>query len=295
MGNNAVNSRPRSAALAAIQATQAPPAPKAPAPKKTDAPAKSNAGRDTTSTRKGGKASSSVQIYDLDTHTKRAPTAKELESIKAQAPDQKYFVSYKEKREVPPDSDTTAAGKGKKTKKYVDVPVMDVATEQEFKQLEAKDAANTPEAKAERKKERQINTVVTTGVGVAVDVGMGLRLAQASRVAATGAAVAKGATALGVVGGKILPAVGIVFGGIGIAGDIANWNAPNNKKHGDDVARIAGNTLSMIGSGMMIAGAGASCTGVGAIAGVPLAAAGLIVSGIGLLVGGIGSWFDDND
>jgi hypothetical protein len=273
MGNHAVNSRPRSAVLAAVQATQAPPAQKASAKQQAEAPAKSAAGRDSSSTRKGGSASSSVVIYDLDQHKKRAPTKDELASIQQAAPKEKHFVAYKEN--------------GK--------PVMDIATEQEFQQLEANDKTNTPEAKADRRKERRINTAVSTGVGVAMDVGLGLKLAQASKVAATGAAVAKGATGLGMIGGKILPALGIVFGGVGIASDISRWNNPNNKKHGDDVARIAGNALSMVGSGLMIAGAGASATGVGAVAGVPLAAVGLVVSGVGLLVSGIGSWFDDDD
>jgi hypothetical protein len=268
------NQRPRSAALAAVSAQKAPAAPTAPASKPpAEAPARSNVGRDTTSTRSSGKASSSVVIYDLDQHKRRAPNSDEMASIRQSAPNQRHFVKYTENG----------------------APVMDIASEQDINQLEATDKANTPEAKAERRKERRINTAVSTGVGVAMDVGYGLKLAQASRVAATGAVVAKGAQGLGLIGGKILPAVGIVFGGIGIASDISRWNNPNNKKKADDVARIAGNTLSMVGSGLMIAGAGASATGVGAVAGVPLAAVGLIVSGVGLLVGGIGSWFDDDD
>jgi hypothetical protein len=244
--------------LAAVSAQAAPP--KAPAQKpQAEAPVKSNVGKDTASTRKGGSATSSVVIYDLDKKQRRAPTSDEMASIKQAAPKEKHFVAYKENGR----------------------PVMDIATDKDINQLEAMDKANSPEAKAARRKERRTSTAIQTGIGVALDVGLAVKLAQASKVATTGAAVAKGAQGLGMIGGKVLPGVGIVFGGIGIASDVSRWNDPNNKKKGDDVARIAGNAISMVGAGLIM-------TGVGA----PI---GLAVSAVGLIVSGIGSWFDDND
>jgi hypothetical protein len=260
--------------MAALQAQQAPPAPAKKAAAKAEAPVKSAAGKDATSTPSTGKASSSIVIYDLDKNQRRQPTADEIADIKAQAPNEKHFVKYTEQGQA----------------------VMDIPNADEVKQLEASFKANSPEAKAQRKKEARQSVAINTGVGVALDMGFAYKLYQGSKVVATTGKVVSGAAkGLGVIGGKVLPAVGIVFGGIGIAGDIARWNNPNNKKKGDDVARIAGNTLSMVGSGLMIAGAGASVTGVGAIAGVPLAVVGLVVSGVGLLVNGLGSWFDDDN
>ncbi|MBC7544438.1 MAG: hypothetical protein H7338_17085 [Candidatus Sericytochromatia bacterium] len=286
----------RSAALAAMMAQESVHAPAA-AAKKPAAPADTAKGRapvhkDTSSTPASGKAPSAVLIYDIDTRKKRAPNAQEMASIQA-SPETK--------------------GKNRFVKSTENgAPLLEIATDKDFQEIDTAIVAAVKQEADERKDrrtERRVQIGVTTGIGLATYGGMAYKAIKVARVATTGTILVKGAQTLSVAGkaasfggkalaftgSKVLPVVGIVFGGIGIAGDVMKWKDPNNKKHGDDIARIGGNALSMIGSGMMLAGGAASLTGVGAIAGVPLAVAGLVVSGVGMLVSGIGSWFDDND